>query len=244
LANTGDRVVVNPNGTIEFALPAGATDFQVQGELEGVDYVRTAQGFAEIKPVAPGQGTGQILLSFSLPYSGQLNFEQILLRPVAAVGVLVPEGGLKLTSSLLQDQGVQNMQNNPYRVYGGSNLQPGSSLTFELSGQPSSAVPTPASSGAAANNPAQAGPDSRSLGIGIGVLGVAVVIVGVWFYRRQSRPTAAAPSAARPLSQDDLIQAIADLDDAFEAGEVEAPVYERRRSRLKAQLMELMSGEK
>ncbi len=247
LTNSGDRAVVNPNGTVEFALPAGATDFQVQGELEGVDYVRTAQGFAEIKPMAPGVGTGQILLSFSLPYSGQLDFSQVLLRPVSAVGVLVPENGVNLTSSQLQDQGVQNMQSTPYRVYGATELQPGSTLAFQISGQPSSVVPTPGTSDAAANAGTLAGFDSRSLGIGIGVLGIVVVIVGVWFYRRQGRPASAAAPAggpAEPLSEDDLIQTIADLDDAFEAGEVEAPVYERRRAKLKAQLMELMAGKK
>jgi hypothetical protein len=243
LENSGDRAVVNPKGAIEFALPAGATGLQVQGELEGVDYISTAQGFAEIRPVTPGQGTGQILLSFDLPYSGQLKFEQALLRPVSAVGVLVPENGVNLTSSLLQDEGVQNMASNPYRVYGGTDLAAGSSLTFQLSGQPSSVVPTPAA--AAAASPAQGGLDSRSLGIGIGVLGIVVVVVGVWFYRRQGQ---AAAESARPgarVSQDDLIQSIADLDDAFEAGEVEAAVYERRRAKLKAQLVELMTaGEK
>ena len=247
LTNSGDRAVVNPSGTVEFALPAGATDFQVQGELEGVDYVRTALGFAETKPIAPGVGMAQILLSFNLPYSGQLDFAQALLRPVSAVGVLVPENGVKLTSSLLQDEGVQNMQSNPYRVYGATDLQPGSSLSFQLSGQPSSVVPTPGTSGGAANSAAPGGFDSRSLGIGIGVLGIVVVIVGVWFYRRQGQ-AGAAPGKTRepaePLSEDDLIQTIADLDDDFEAGEVEAPVYERRRAKLKAQLMELMAGKK
>ena len=248
LTNSGDRAVVNPSGTVEFALPAGATDFQVQGELEGVDYVRTAQGFAETKPIAPGVGMAQILLSFNLPYSGQLDFAQALLRPVSAVGVLVPENGVKLTSSLLQDEGVQNMQSTPYRVYGAADLQPGSTLSFQISGQPSSVVPTAGPSGGAAS-PAQGGFDSRSLGIGIGVLGIVVVIVGVWFYRRAPRGQAAvAPVGSRepaePLGEDDLIQTIADLDDAFEAGEVEAPAYERRRAKLKAQLMELMAGKK
>ena len=244
LENSGDRAVVNPKGAIEFALPADATGLQVQGELEGVDYINTAQGFAEIRPVAPGQGTGQILLSFDLPYSGQLNFEQALLRPVSAVGVLVPENGVKLTSTLLQDEGVQNMASNPYRVYGGSDLAAGSSLTFQLSGQPSSVVPTPAAAAAAAS-PAQGGLDSRSLGIGIGVLGIVVVVVGVWFYRRQGQAAAESARPSARVSQDDLIQSIADLDDAFEAGEVEAAVYERRRAKLKAQLVELMTaGEK
>ncbi len=81
------------------------------------------------------------------------------------------------------------------------------------------------------------------------MLGIVVVIVGVWFYRRAPRGQAAvAPVGSReraePLGEDDLIQTIADLDDAFEAGEVEAPAYERRRAKLKAQLMELMAGKK
>ncbi len=237
VSNSGDRAVVNPNGTIEFALPAGASNLQVQGESEGVDYVRTAQGFAETRSLAPGSGTLQIWATFDLPYTGQLNFEQKMLYPVAAAGVLVPEGGVQLTSSVLQDEGLQNMQSTAYRVYGAVDMQAGTTLAFQMSGQPSAAAST---SGTAAT-PAVSGLDSRSLGIGIGILGVVVVIVGVWFYRRQARP-AAAMAAGR--SKDDLIQAIADLDDAFENGEMEAPVYERRRAKLKSELMELMAGEK
>jgi hypothetical protein len=242
VSNAGDRAVVNPSGTIEFLVPAGATDLQVQGEVEGVDYVRTAEGFAETRPIAPGSGTGQILLSFSLPYPGQMSFEQKMLYPVAAAGVLVPETGVKLTSSLLQDEGLQNMQNNAYRIYGIKDMKAGASLAFQLSGEPGSAAPAPVAAAAAAGSP-QGGLDAQSLGIGVGVLGLVVVVIGVWFYRRQARPAGAAAPAGG-LNQDELMQAIADLDDAFESGEVEAPVYERRRARLKAQLVELMAGEK
>ena len=237
VSNSGDHAVVNPNGTVEFALPTGVSNLQVQGELEGVDFIRTEQGFAEIRSLAPGSGGLQILASFDLPYTGQLSFEQKMLYPVAAAGVLVPEGGVKLTSSMLQDEGLQNMQNTPYRIYGAVDMQAGSTLAFQLSGQPSAAAST---SGTAAT-PAVGGLDSKSLGIGIGVLGLVVVILGVWFYRRQARPTAA---MAGGRSKDDLIQAIADLDDAFENGEMEAPIYERRRATLKSELMELMAGEK
>jgi hypothetical protein len=77
------------------------------------------------------------------------------------------------------------------------------------------------------------------------VLGLVVVVIGVWFYRRQSGPQAGPAAApARRRSEDELIQAIADLDDAFENGEVEEPVYQRRRAKLKAQLVEVMGSEK
>jgi hypothetical protein len=242
ISNTGDRAVVNPAGTVEFALPAGATDLQVQGEIEGMDYARTAQGFIEKRAIAPGSGTGQILASFSLPYPGQLSFEQKMLYPVAAADVLVPENGVKLTSSVLQDKGLRNMGSTPYRIHGITDMKAGQTLSFQLSGTPSRNA-TSAETGALAPAPAsvQAGPDPRMIGVGVGVLGLVVVVIGVWFYRRQAQAPGT-PSEGR--SRDELIQAIADLDDAFEAGNVEEPVYQRRRAKLKAQLVEMMESEK
>lgn len=240
VSNNGDRAVVNPSGTIEFVLPEGATDLQVQGEMEGLDYVRTEQGFAETRSIAPGSGTGQILVSFSLPYAGQLKYEQKMLYPVAAAGVLVPEGLVTLTSDMLQDEGLQNMQNTAYRIHGTLDMKAGDVLSFQLSGDPNSATAMTGSTVSTPGTVTQAGLDPKALGIGIGVLGIVVVIIGVWFYRRQS---SADDTSTDDLSQDDLLQAIADLDDDFEQGDLEEPVYKRRRAKLKAQLVEIMEDE-
>jgi len=240
LSNGGDRTVVNAQGSTQYVLPAGATNLNVQGETQGTDYILTTQGFAEVTPLAPGNSSGQILFTFDLPYSGQLSFEQKLLYPVKAAGVLLPDVGVKLQSSQLQSQGTQSVQGSPYLLYGtGSSLTPGSVLAFQLSGQPGSG-----SSASGAAQPAggtAAAADPRSIAVGVGVLGVVLLGIGVWVYRRQSRPAAMPEDAVS--DRENLLQAIADLDDAFEQEQMDAAVYARRRARLKAKLVEVMAAD-
>ena len=240
ISNVGDRAVVNPEGTVLFALPPGATELQLQGETEGLDYVLTQQGFAELRPLTPGSGIAQLLVSFNLPYTGKLDFAQTMLHPVLAAGVLVPEGLVTLTSTVLQDEGLQNMQDTAYRIHGITNMQAGQVLSFQLSGDPANGVPAPAAATASAATTAL---DPKLVGIGVGVLGVVVVGIGFWFYRRQNAD-GETEEEAEEVSQDELLQAIADLDDDFETGEVDEPAYKRRRAKLKAQLLELMEDEK
>jgi hypothetical protein len=244
LSNAGDRTVVSSQGTTQYVLPTGATNLSVQGETEGTDYITTAQGFAEINPLVPGIGSGQLLYTFDLPYTGQLSFGQKMLYPVKAAGVLLPDVGVKLQSSQLLDQGTQNVQGNPYLLYGAGSLTPGSILSFQLSGQPGSGS---AASGAAqsssATQPAAAGAvDFRTIAVGVGVLGGVVLGIGVWVYRRQSRPAAASEPESAASDQEILLQTIADLDDAFEKDEVDATAYARRRARLKAKLVEVLAA--
>lgn len=238
LSNGGDRTIVNPQGSVQLVVPQGASNLNVQGEQEGTDYVRTAEGLAETNPIVPGAGSGQILYTFSLPYTNQLSLEQKVLYPVAAAGVLMPDVGVKLQSSQLQDQGVQDIQGSTYHIYGMNSLAAGGLIAFQLSGQPGSA---PAAAQPAATTAALPAFDPRSAAVGVGALGVVLAGLGIWLYRRRSGGAGAPDGAAS--DQDNLIQAMADLDDAFDKNEIEAETYARRRARLKAKLVELMAQE-
>jgi hypothetical protein len=106
-------------------------------------------------------------------------------------------------------------------------LAAGDTVTFQLSGQPGSAAASPGTTALTA---------SRSLGIGIGLGAVALVLVGAglwWLQRRRA-------TGAEPESREGLLQAIADLDDDFEAGNMSEAEYRRVRTRLKAKLIRLM----
>ena len=69
-----------------------------------------------------------------------------------------------------------------------------------------------------------------TLAIGLGALALALAGIGVWFYRH-SRAQAQAAS-----SKEDLLEAIADLDDAHAAGEVPEADYQKERAELKHEL--------
>lgn len=222
-SNDGDRTFWKPSGTLEFSLPAGAQSLNVQGAQAGVDYFQTGQGLVATSPVRPGSGTAQILYSFSLPYGRQMDFEHSVYYPVSVANVLVPEVGVRVRGPALQDQGVQHIQGAPYHSYLAANLSPGDTLSFRLSGRPATAA---AAAGGLATDP-------TSLAIGAGVLGLTIAGVGYWWLLRSR-----GRSPALPADRESLLQAIADLDDAFEAGEMDERAYRRKRARLKAQLAE------
>jgi mono/diheme cytochrome c family protein len=221
LSNLGDRTYVAPKGspTVAFALPSGADDFNMQDGQEGVDYVRTAEGFAVMQPVVPGSGATQVLVSFSLPYNRSLDFAQKMLYPVEVANILVSDLQVKLTGEGLQSLGTQDFQGVQFQSFNRDNLAAGDTLTFQVSGRPSTSGPA----GLAATDPV-------SMAAGLGALGAVVLGIGYWWYRRTRRRTDGS------LNREDLLQAIVELDDAFAAGEVDEREYHRERAWLKAQL--------
>jgi mono/diheme cytochrome c family protein len=228
LSNDGDKTIAGANGPIvELPLPASATNVTMQQGQEGTDFVRTAQGIALTAPIRPGPNAAQVLISFHVSYDRELNFEQKLLYPVGALNVLLPEVGVKIQGGKLQDGGTQNIQGTNYHTYDTTGLAAGDTVTFQLSGKPASTA-----SGSGTNVLTA----SSSLGIGIGLGAVALVLAGtgLWWLQRSRA------AAAGPESREDLLQAIADLDDDFEAGDISEGEYRRTRTQLKAKLIRLM----
>ncbi len=225
-ANDGDRTYAPAGGqTLQFPLPSGASDVAVQGGEEGVDFFHTADGLAVAAPIRPGPNSARILLSFHLPYDRRLDFAQKVLYPVSALNVLLPEGGVQLRGGNLQDRGVQDIQGNSFRTYDASGVAAGEMVSFQLSGRPASAASGPSLLTAS---------DPASFVIGLGALALVLAGAGTWWFRRLRTPE------AEPASREDLLQAIADLDDDFEAGDIGEGEYRRERARLKTKLSKLM----
>ncbi|MFA9403793.1 MAG: hypothetical protein ACERKY_12115, partial [Anaerolineales bacterium] len=83
--------------------------------------------------------------------------------------------------------------------------------------------------------------------ISIGLLGLALVLVGIgWRYVGSRSPE----KGEEPVAEQDtsrnketLLHAIAALDDVFEAGEISEKEYMKQRSELKDELSGLMTNE-
>ncbi len=231
-SNSGDRAYMGPDGTsLHWSLPPGATNVRFQdGELGG-RYQSTPGGLADTEAIAPGMGTAQILVSYDLPYDGtRLDISLPMAYPVKSVNVLVPESGPKLTSPQLTSAGSRQTQGGNMLNYVGGNLAAGTSLALQISG--------------AANAPATSGTPSGSAGApwvliaGAALLLVAVGIVAfVWL--RQQREAVEEKVEDSEAQREELLDALAELDDDFDAGRVAEADYHQQRAELKAELVEL-----
>jgi hypothetical protein len=218
---------------LHFALPAGATDISVQGAVEGENLFPTSTGFDLAQPVTPGARTAQVLLSFSLPYAGELDFEQIQSYPVASLNVLVTDLAVTLDSPTLQALGVQTSAEMQFQNFEQPGLAAGEALRFRLSGTPAT-QPAAAAAPDIATAPATA---QRPWGLitGLGGMGVGLVVAGGWLYFRR------APAPKPAGSHEALLQALAALDERWEAAKIDQADYQRERDQLKRQLKEQWS---
>jgi LPXTG-motif cell wall-anchored protein len=247
ISNPTKQAVVAPmkDGTVvTFPLPQGYTNLQFQDGALGSRYVEVSQGFADKVTVKPGLSQYQVVFAFQMPYDHKLDFVQPMFLPTSAVVVMLPDNGVKVNSSQLQDSGTQVLQNITYRKYNGSSLIAGSSLNFTLSGTPKKAGTSIFSTGSMQN-----------MAIGLGGFGIALVLGGLWLFRKNQRKVAmqaaqdgvdlASPSTeldASPESQDTLMDAIIALDDQYHAGNLPQEAYLERRTILKEKLRNLGQG--
>ena len=224
---------------VRFTLPQGAENLEFQDGVLGQRYVKTEDGFGDTAAVPPGQGQYEVLYAYTMPYDRKLELDERVNLPVDAVVILVPEGGVKIKSDMLADSGTQDVQGAKYRLLKGASLQPGDRLRMSITGQPTAGQPTlPTGS-------------STNLMIGLAVFGVALVVAGVWLWRRtrlseeDEEPEDETPSSeTEPTAEsvETLMDAIIALDDLYGAGQLPEDAYLKRRAELKARLQEHMEN--
>jgi mono/diheme cytochrome c family protein len=239
ISNAGDKTVVpaaDGQPSVTFKLPAGATKLEFQDGSLGGRYIQTADGFGDTAPVRPGSGAYQVLFAYEMPYDRKLDLDQPISLPVGAVVILVPEGSIKVKGDQIQDGGVRDVQGTKYHTYSGGALQRGDELRMTV---------TASASGGGAG---LASASSASLVIGLAGFGLALILAGVWLFRRNQANAQAEGSTA--ASQGDekwggenaqtLMDAILALDDLYQEGKLPEEAYRQRRAALKARLKELL----
>ncbi len=176
LTNQGEQTIAPAEG-IAVTLPDGATDLQFENGQVGQRFLLNATGFADMEPVAPGQGSGELVFSYSLPYERRLAFEQPVSYPVSAVVLLSPEPGPKLQAEGLQDMGEREISTGVIRTYGLGPVAAGDALRVNLSGRP------------AASSATGSLPPNLGLAIGLAAVGLALIAAGLlWFRPKREAP--------------------------------------------------------
>jgi mono/diheme cytochrome c family protein len=236
LSNLGDRTFVGTleQGTLPLTVPPDALSFQPGGDPNR--YLTLADGIADTIPIRPGPSTGESVLVYELAYDGELELDRPLPYPTSMVNVFVPaDSGIEISGDQIEATGPFQAQNTTLNTYVASDLSAGTDLTFRISGafegEQEVAIPSPH----------QGSGPSQTQSIVIGSLFLAgVVAVTFLYWGGRLRPN---PAAADGTRQEDLLQAIADLDDDYEAGRVDEAEYLARRAQLKEELVALMERE-
>lgn len=235
ISNEGDRTYVGmadageeQRTTLTFLLPEGATGLSFNGPGLGERFVERPQGFADTQPIPPGTATVEALFSYELTYRPGMEIERVFGVPVASIIFLVPGEDVAIQGAGLVPQGTVDTQMGSAQSYLAGPVPAGEPLAFSL-GPPSAEAPA-----------TEAAPPSRNAlgGISVGLLAMALGILVAFLLWRPARPSAPPPALRS------LVEAIADLDRAFERDEIPEATYARQRADLKRQIRHQLAAER
>ncbi len=249
IGKDGDRVYVGSEPvapdrriTLRFPLPTGYQDLAVEGETLGQRFFEVNGSLVDTLPLPPGQAVRQVLLRYRYPYqSSRLDFAHTLAYPTANLNVLVSDIGVEVTSQQVTLRDRQGVSGQQFLNLVRTDVPAGEEITLSFKGLPMSAQGGAQTAGAAR---APLSPPAIA-GIVAIVLGGLLAAAAYPLWRRRLR--AALPAAkARPgkpnleAERQRLLQIIARLDDDYAAGLIAEDVYQQRRARHKARLIEIM----
>ena len=242
--NSLDRTYVgaeggDPRATLHIPVPQEAVGLAFGEGMSAERFVQQDGLLLDTAPVLPGSETSLAFFSYHLLVNGHaVPLERQFAYPVAMLNLLAAQPGLTLTSEQLQDLGPQNFQGRQYEYYAAQDLGPDKPLLAELvlspivGGQTAGGMP-------GAEHPAVA-EGNQGLLRWLGLALVALVLLGAVIYPLASRGTASVAAPARDLAADaqarPLLARLADLEGAWEAGQVDESSYERQRAELYAEL--------
>lgn len=214
-ANSTDRTYVGgqpradgKRETLRFSLPAGATNLQYMEGLMECCVSATDSGMVDTMDVEPGMRS--IAYSYTLPVSrASLALTRRLDYPAQRVEVF-GNAAARLAVSPLAREGDVKTDQGVYARFSGASVGAGANITLSLSGLPVSRSST----------------RRAVIAAFAGLIAAALVYP---FLRRGGRQ---ADRREPPQTHEELIQAIAALDDRFEAGEIPEDEYGARRARL------------
>jgi mono/diheme cytochrome c family protein len=243
-------------GTVEVGLPTGADNINFQrgfgtsldSFIPATDFIKTDTGWADTVPLRPGPNSLNLLVSYNLPYDDGL----MLAHPLAydlsgGATVIMADAGVTITDDNWISQGTQATAGGSFISYVNTTLAGADSINLTLDGSPSQIMDVQGNTLPMRNQ-------TNELIIGglalAGMLAVGFFLVQRW----RSAPVMDAGSASVPVhqatvvapprqtsrgSEDDknaLLEAIADLDDAYDAGELDEVDYQAQRQALKTRL--------
>ena len=221
ISNTGDETIVVKMGdgkSVPFiAFPEGAEGLGFEATQDSAAFVPTADGFA-----MPPSETPYGLIAFaSIPKAKEINISQTALLSIGKVTLYLPEG-VDAKGPTLSDDGIQTLQTTNFHVYSAGAIDQDGKLEFTLTGKPKVTAVAPDIT------------QNKTLLIGAGALGVALILAGLWLYMRDRKKEDEFEDEEKEFEDtESIMDAIIALDDLHRAGTLSDQAYQQRREELK-----------
>ena len=231
VSNLGESTYVAESpgqATVSFPLPPGAESISFDDGVLGERYIKTDDGFGDTVSIPPGAGVYQTLVYYTLPVQANtFDFSQKVNYPARAVVIMMPEGEGIIEGPNLENMGVQAIPDGSVQVYSISAIPRNEVMQFQISLESEAGV-------APADTPVFL-PDTVI--IGVGVLGGALFLSGIWLYFRQRRRILEEDVTDEKINQrEEILDSIIALEDLYHEGDITEKTYLKKRQELKDQL--------
>jgi hypothetical protein len=219
-SGSGSPDAPRPPAVLQLPVPAGAYDVTSQEGSQGGLARGTEGGIFTADPLSPGQTVVSFLYRVKVPSSGWALSRPVFYPTARSTVLLGP--GLTLDADRFKFQGPVTLENRKYGRWDGPALAPGDQLAARI------------------------GSDRAGSGLvwGLWVALAAVLVAAVAVplalrRRRKTAPRGSRAPGAGPSERARLVEEIAALDDALEAGSISEREHAERRGALKQRLISL-----
>jgi hypothetical protein len=240
LSNLGDRTVTGTltlddgqPATVEFPLPAGA-DYVFFKPDSSDRFVKVSNGFADKAPLIPGENTSQIMVSYLAPYKDEMSYSYTAPIAIGNIDFLVPgDEGVIINGQNIQGPEVTTLQDNSiYAVYTYKGLSAGQTVSFDFLGKPNFETSSETDNSQVKPNIFKS---KLAIEIGSGVIGMAMIAVGIWQWRRtrDDDPEGDTDNQSDISMLNEIVIKIAQLDEAHDSEKISDADYRLQREALK-----------
>ncbi|MDX1521060.1 MAG: c-type cytochrome, partial [Anaerolineae bacterium] len=130
----GQAAADGPAQTFRFTLPTQANSPIFQDDPTGNRFIEIEQGFADTRPVLPGEEGLIVAATYDILYNDdEVVVETPLLADINAVNLLMDAGVVTLDSDQLAFVENRQIQGDAFAIYGGEQLSEGETLTLRFS---------------------------------------------------------------------------------------------------------------
>ena len=229
ISNQANEVVVPINEkspALNFILPAGAINLELQDGEIGDRFILTTNGFGDLSEVFPSPTQHQVLFRYDVPYENKKTILFTMPMDIQSAVIAIPASGVTLQSDKLTSSGQRTLEGTLVQLYVANNLVKNEKVEIIISGRPGNQTVFGLS-------------EYTNLFITIIIFLVVLALFIFWFATNRHR------AMIQKMRRDDieyeksmLLDDIVALDDLFRAGQLSTEVYWNRRNEILHDLQE------